>query len=157
MKVAVVGLWHLGTVTAACTAAVGVATVGIDDYFGRIAGLARGEPPLFEPGLAELVRAGLDAKTLIFTDDTGAVADCDVVWICHDTPVDEEDRANVDFVTNRVEGVFDHLKDGAVVLVSSQLPVGSIWALERTYAARNSARDVAFASSPENLRLGQAI
>jgi UDPglucose 6-dehydrogenase len=44
-----------------------------------------------------------------------------------------------------------------VVLVSSQLPVGSIRALEQTYAARNSARDVAFASSPENLRLGQAI
>ena len=69
MKVAVLGLWHLGTVTAACTAAAGVLTVGIDDDAQRVAGLARGEPPLFEPGLAELVRAGLDAETLSFTTD----------------------------------------------------------------------------------------
>jgi UDPglucose 6-dehydrogenase len=157
MKVAVLGLWHLGTVTAACTAAAGVATIAIDDDSERIAGLARGKPPLFEPGLAELIRAGLDAKTLVFTDNHSAVADCDVVWVCHDTQVDEEDRANVAYVTNRVEGVFDYLKDGAVVLVSSQLPVGSIRALEHAYAARTSTRDVAFASSPENLRLGQAV
>jgi UDPglucose 6-dehydrogenase len=157
MKVAILGLWHLGTVTAACTAAASVATVGVDDDAKVIAGLAGGEPPLFEPGLADLVRAGLAAKTLSFTIDKAAIRDVDVVWICHDTPVDDEDRADVEFVTNRVRDIFDFLKDGAVVLVSAQLPVGSIRALEGAYRARPISRAVSFASSPENLRLGQAI
>jgi UDPglucose 6-dehydrogenase len=157
MKVAVLGLWHLGTVTAACTAAAGVLTVGIDDDAQLVAGLAGSEPPLFEPGLAELVRAGLDAKTLNFTTNKAAISEADVVWVCHDTPVDDEDRADVKFVTSRVEDIFDHLKDGAVVLVSAQLPVGSIHALEEAFGARKTGRRVFFASSPENLRLGQAI
>lgn len=157
MKVAVLGLWHLGTVTAACTAAAGVPTVGVDDDAAVIAGLAKGEPPLFEPGLAELLAKGLAAKTLSFTTDKSAIRDADVVWVCHDTPVDDEDRADVKFVTKRVEAIFEHLKDGAVVLASAQLPVGSIRSLEDAYAARKTGRTVSFASSPENLRLGQAI
>src|SRR5665647_1267595 len=157
MKVAVLGLWHLGTVTAACTASAGVLTIGIDDNAAVVAELSCGEPPLFEPGLAELVRAGLDAKTLSFTTDQTAISDADVIWVCYDTPVDDEDRADVKFVTGRVEAVFDRLKDGAVVLVSAQLPVGSIKALEKAFDARNTGRRASFASSPENLRLGQAI
>src|SRR5450759_687138 len=150
MKVSVLGLWHLGTVTAACVAAAGISTIGIDDDARCIADLSRGEPPLFEPGLAELVRAGLDAKSLHFTTDAMAVADADVVWVCYDTPVDDEDRADVGVVTRRIEGVFDNLKDGAIVLVSAQLPVGSISTIEKAFAARKSGRNVAFACSPEN-------
>ncbi len=157
MKVAVLGLWHLGTVTAACTAAAGVLTVGIDDDAKLVAGLANGEPPLFEPGLAELLHAGLDATTLSFTTDHSAIGEADIVWVCHDTPVDDDDRADVGFVTGRVEGIFRYLKDGAVVLVSAQLPVGSIRSLETAFEAGKFGRRVSFASSPENLRLGQAI
>jgi UDPglucose 6-dehydrogenase len=157
MKVAVLGMWHLGTVTAACVATAGIRVVGIDDDAERVAGLARGEPPLFEPRLAELLRTSLDADTFSVATDPAAAADADVVWVCHDTPVDDQDRADVAFVVRRVEALFDHLKDGAVVLVSTQLPVGSIRALEHAYAARQRGRSVAFACSPENLRLGQAI
>jgi UDPglucose 6-dehydrogenase len=56
-----------------------------------------------------------------------------------------------------VKSTFAHLKDGAVVLVSAQLPVGSVAALEHAFAARARAVNVSFACSPENLRLGQAI
>ncbi len=157
MKVAVLGLWHLGTVTAACTAAADVLTIGIDDDAAVVSSLSAGQPPLFEPALAELVRAGLDAKTLSFTTDKAAVREADVLWVCHDTPVDDEDRADVKFVTSRVEEIFEYLKDGAIVLVSAQLPVGSIRALEEAHGARKTGRTVSFASSPENLRLGQAI
>lgn len=157
MKVVVLGLWHLGTVTAACTAAAGVMTVGIDDDAKRVAKLGQGEPPLFEPGLAELVKAGLDSKILSFTTDKSAANDADVLWVCYDTPVDDDDCADVGFVTSRVESMFDHLKDGAIVLFSAQLPVGSIRELEKRFSARNTGRQASFASSPENLRLGQAI
>ena len=157
MKLAIFGLWHLGSVTAACTAAAGVPTIGIDLDRDRIAKLAAGEPPLYEPGLADLTRSGIEARTLTFTADVASVSDADIVWVCHDTPVDEEDRADTEAVRRQVEMLFAHLKDGAVVLVSAQLPVGSVAALERAFAPQANGRTVSFACSPENLRLGKAI
>ena len=58
-RVAVVGLWHLGSVTSACLASLGIATLGFDPQTWVTEGLSRGEPPLHEPGLTDLVKAGL--------------------------------------------------------------------------------------------------
>jgi UDPglucose 6-dehydrogenase len=157
MKVAVAGLWHLGSVTAACVAQAGVETIGIDRDPQVVARLNDGEPPLFEPGLAEMVRQGRQAGTLSFTSDIAAVADADVLWICYDTPVDGDDHADVEAVVQWSEGFFPHLRDGAVVLISAQMPVGSVARLERSFAAGARNRNVDFACSPENLRLGRAI
>ena len=157
MKVAVAGLWHLGSVTAACVAKAGIDTIGIDRDSQVVARLNDGEPPLFEPGLAELVQQGRQAGLLSFTTDATAVADAEVLWICYDTPVDDDDRADVDAVAGWSESLFPHLRDGAVVLVSAQLPVGTVARLERSFAAVANGRHVDFACSPENLRLGRAI
>ena len=157
MKVAVAGLWHLGSVTAACVAHAGIDTIGIDRDSLVVARLNDGEPPLFEPGLAELVQQGRQAGLLSFTTDATAVADAEVLWICYDTPVDDDDRADVDAVAGWSESLFPYLRDGAVVLVSAQLPVGTVARLERSFAAVANGRHVDFACSPENLRLGRAI
>jgi UDPglucose 6-dehydrogenase len=157
MKVGVFGLWHLGSVTAACLAAAEIMTIAVDTDPQVVAGLNQGEPPLFEPQLAELVRAGVDKGTLLFTSELAALAAVDIVWVCHDTPVDEEDRADVARVVGQIEAIFPHLRDGAVVLVSAQLPAGTVAALERAFARCAGQRTVDFACSPENLRLGRAI
>jgi UDPglucose 6-dehydrogenase len=157
MKVAVAGLWHLGSVTAACVAKAGIDTIGIDRDSQVVARLNDGEPPLFEPGLAELVQQGRQAGLLSFTTDATAVADAEALWICYDTPVDDDDRADVDAVVGWSESLFPHLRDGAVVLISAQLPVGTVARLERAFAAVANGRHVDFACSPENLRLGRAI
>lgn len=157
MKVCVYGLWHLGTVTAACIAAAGLDVAGLDDDAATIAGLKAGRPPLHEPGLEDLVRAGLAGGRLSFDTDPAVAAAADVVWVAFDTPVDDDDRADVAFVTDRVRGLFPHLRDGAAVLISSQLPVGSTRALARAFEAVANGRRVHFAYSPENLRLGKAI
>ncbi|EWY42828.1 hypothetical protein N825_01145 [Skermanella stibiiresistens SB22] len=158
MRICVFGLWHLGSVTAACLAQAGFDTVGLDLDPATVAGLSAGRPPLFEPGLEALVSAGLGAGTLSFTTDAAAaVSDADFIWVTHDTPVDDEDRADVDYVRTRVAGLFPHLKDGAVVLISSQMPVGSTRGLKTTFEQAAGGRRVAFAYSPENLRLGKAI
>ena len=157
MKVAVLGLWHLGTVTAACVAGAGVPTVGIDDDADVIAKLGNGEPPLYEPGLADLVGEGIASGRLSFATDAAKLADAEIVWVCHDTPVDDDDRADVDAVVGRTEAAFPYLKDGAVVLVSAQLPVGTVARLEKSFAAKAGGRQVDFACSPENLRLGRAL
>ncbi len=158
MKVCVFGLWHLGAVTAACVADYGIETIGLDPDPQNIANLGKGMPPLFEPGLPELVARGLQGGRLSFTvDPRRAVGDADVVWVCFDTPVNDDDIADTNYVRNQVEGIFPHLRDGAMVLISAQMPVGSTAALEKAFAAVAQGRQVDFACSPENLRLGKAI
>lgn len=158
MNVCVSGLWHLGTVTAACLAAAGHQVTGLDMNPEVVAQLARGTPPLFEPGLAESIRDGIDAGRLDFTADArAAVARADVVWITADTPVDENDRADVDSVVRAAADLFPYLREGVLVLVSSQVPVGTTARLERLYISAAGSRQVRFAYVPENLRLGTAI
>ena len=158
MNVCVVGLWHLGTVTAACLASVGHHVVGLDFESEVVERLRAGHPPLFEPGLEDLVKRGMADGYLGFTTDAAqALRDARVVWIAYDTPVDESDQADVEFVVGRVERLFPHLAVDSLVLVSSQLPVGTTYRLEQAYVAAYPNQPVTFAYTPENLRLGKAI
>ena len=157
MKVCVAGLWHLGSVTAACLAAAGHEVIGLDFDRGTVDQLNQGVPPVFEPGLSELTREQIEKGRLRFTSEPKAVVDCDVVWFTYDTPVDEDDRADVPFVVTRIQSIFPLLKDGALAVISSQLPVGSTAAMEHSYAALKRREAVSFVYSPENLRLGKAI
>jgi UDPglucose 6-dehydrogenase len=156
VKICVVGLWHLGTVTAACLASAGYDVIGLDFDQAVVADLAGGTPPLFEPGLEELVKAGLASGHLRFTTDPAA-ANADIVWIAYDTPVDDDDRGDVEYVFERAVSLFPYLADGAMVLISSQVPVGTTHRLEEYFAKQSPQRSVGFGYSPENLRLGNAI
>ena len=152
MRVCVAGLWHLGVVTAACVAAAGHRVVAFDDDARVVESIAAGDLPVDEPGLADLVLRGLESGSLELTAERErAVRNADVVWIAYDTPVDEEDRADVDLVFGRITALVAAADPDALVLVSSQLPVGTTALLERASPART------FAYSPENLRLGAAI
>lgn len=156
--VCVLGLWHLGSVTAACLAARGARVIGLDRDEAAVRGLAAGRAPVFEPGLDDLLRTGLASGALRFTTDVAeAVREADVLWVAIDTPVDDEDRGDAELVVSRVVETFAHLKRGAVVLISSQLPVGTTARLESLFRTEHADRAAAFACSPENLRLGAAI
>jgi UDPglucose 6-dehydrogenase len=158
MKVCVQGLWHLGSVTAACLAEVGHQVVGLDSEVATIDLLSHGKAPIFEPGLDDAIGAGLTSGNLIFSSDAGsAVVGAKVLWVAFDTPVDDEDQADVAFVQAQVQAVLPHLAKGAVVLVSSQLPVGSISELEAFASQHLADKRLSFACSPENLRLGKAL
>ena len=150
MRVCVAGLWHLGVVTAACAAAAGHRVVAYDDDASVVEGLRNGVLPVDEPGLAELVQQGLAAETLVLTNSMEeALEGADLVWIAYDTPVDEEDRADVAYVLERARALVAAAGPDAVILISSQLPVGTTRLLEEP------ARTLAY--SPESLRLGAAI
>ncbi|MFI5337544.1 MAG: hypothetical protein ACHQ5A_12210, partial [Opitutales bacterium] len=124
LHLTVFGLWHLGSVTAACLARHHRVT-GLDFDEAVVAGLRAGRAPLHEPGLDERLATGLARGALDFTTDPAAAARMDVLWICFDTPVDEDDRSDVDWVLSRLARVIPHLHQGTVVLLSSQLPVGT--------------------------------
>lgn len=151
MNITVLGLWHLGSVTAACCAKHFRVT-GLDFDATTIARLGSGKAPLFEPGLDDLINADLSAKNLSFTSDPAvACAKADILWVCYDTPVNDDDESDVAFVINNLRRALPSLPKGALVLISSQLPVGTCAALEKEFPQFH------FACSPENLRLGKAI
>lgn len=158
MKVCVYGLWHLGSVTAACAAAAGHTVTGWDENAATVEELRHGKPPVAEPGLAELLASELATGRLGFTTDVGeAVRDVEVVWITFDTPVDRTDRADTEYVRRRVVDLLPRLPVNCLVLLSSQMPVGTAAELEAIAAKQCPASKLAFAVSPENLRLGKAI
>ncbi|HXA13765.1 MAG TPA: nucleotide sugar dehydrogenase [Opitutaceae bacterium] len=151
LRITVLGLWHLGCVTAACCAKHFLVT-GLDFDAGTIAKLNTGHAPLLEPGLDELIAAGLATKQLTFTTDAAAAcAAADVLWLCSDTPVNDADESDVDSVLGSLRRSLPHLPAGALVLISAQLPVGTCRRLEAEFPQFH------FACSPENLRLGKAI
>ena len=158
MNICVYGLWHLGTVTAACLANRGFEIVGLDSNSKIIDDLNCGKAPLYEPGLDKLLESGLETGRLSFTTDMkSAVGHTDVVWVTFDTPVGEDDKADIDFVSARIIETFSYFRDGTIIIISSQLPVGSIRKVEREFTEREFDRGVSFCCIPENLRLGQAI
>jgi UDPglucose 6-dehydrogenase len=158
VRICVAGLWHLGSVTAACLAARGHDVVGYDADAATVSALSAGRPPILEPGLAELVADGIAASRLRFTADAAdALAGVEVLWVAYDIPVDDDDRADVDAVLGHVHRLFDLVPERATVLVSSQVVAGTTRRLAEELRRARPGAAVGFAYSPENLRLGHAI
>lgn len=158
MKIAVFGMWHLGSVTAACLAKKRFFVTGFDPDKLVIGNLKKSKTPLFEPGLDKLIDAGIANKTLQFTTDPQlALEDADYLWVTFDTPVDDHDNADVSYVKGQVLSVLENLKKGAGVVISSQVPVGFTKSLEDYARSQFPQKLLVFAASPENLRLGKAI
>lgn len=158
MKVCVQGLWHLGSVTAGCLTSVGHEVIGLDFDENLIRELQAGKPPIFEAGLEKMIVAGLDSGNLTFTACAEELPrNIEVLWVAYDTPVDEDDVADVDFVIAQVEAVLPFLSDHSTVLLSSQMPVGSIRRLEAVADKLCPGKGLRFSCSPENLRLGKAL
>jgi UDPglucose 6-dehydrogenase len=157
MKIAVVGLWHLGAVTAACLAKAGHDVIGYDPIAETIEHLTAGRAPIFEPGLENLLAEGVAEGKLTYTADAQALLAAEIVWVTFDTPVDHNDIADVDSVVNATIGLFPHLSANTLIIISSQLPVGTAQVLQQKSAALIPDKNITFACIPENLRLGKAL
>ncbi|HEU4758794.1 MAG TPA: UDP-glucose/GDP-mannose dehydrogenase family protein [Dehalococcoidia bacterium] len=158
MRACVLGTWHLGSVTSACLAELGHTVIGMDPSRQRVEDLNRGVPPLYEPGLEELLARNLTARRLRYTTDLRAAArDAESVIIAYDTPVNDQDEVDLTGILAAAQAVAPHLDQGATLIVSSQVPVGTCERLAD--AVRRANPDLAFgiACLPENLRLGQAV
>lgn len=156
-KIAVIGLWHLGEIYSVCFAELGHTVVGISEETAVVENLRKGIPPLPEPKLGELLESNQKAGRLSYATNWEKVRDADIVWLTFDTPVDDNDEVDISVVLEALEKATPHLKDGVVLAVSSQLPVGTSAKLcERVRAARPELR-FSYFYSPENLRLGDAV
>jgi len=157
IQISVVGLWHLGSVTASCLAEKGYNVIAFDNDDKIINNFNEGILPIFEPGLEHLININKTKGTLTFSSDPLSISNSELIWVTFDTPVNDQDIADVEFVINHTITLFPYFKQDSVVLISSQLPVGSVSYLESLYFNKFPERNVSFACSPENLRLGKAI
>jgi UDPglucose 6-dehydrogenase len=159
MRIAMIGTGYVGLVSGACFADFGHHVTCVDKDAGKIAALHRGEIPIYEPGLDELVAANVKAGRLAFTTDlTAPVGDADAVFIAVGTPSRRGDgHADLSYVYAAAREIAAALNGFTVVVTKSTVPVGTGDEVERLIRETNPNADAAVASNPEFLREGAAI
>ncbi|WP_073263452.1 nucleotide sugar dehydrogenase [Cryptosporangium aurantiacum] len=148
----VIGTGYLGAVHAACMAEIGHEVLGVDVDEAKIAALAEGRAPFFEPGFPEVLKRNLENGRLRFTTSLAeAAAFGDVHFVCVGTPQQPGSHAaDLRYVDAVVDGLAPHLRPGALVVGKSTVPVGT--------ASRLAERiDAELAWNPEFLREGFAV
>src|SRR5882757_3069695 len=157
-RIAVIGTGYVGLTTGACLASLGHRVVCADVDEAKVARLCQGEVDILEPGLPELVSAGLASGRLSFVlGARSAINELDdgaeVVFLCVPTPMGVGGMADLGAVESVVDEVRDLLRPNSVVVNKSTVPVGTA---ERT-AELIDRSDVAVVSNPEFLREGAAV
>ncbi len=159
MKICMIGAGYVGLVSAACFSEFGWTVTCVDTNADRVAMLNRGECPIYEPGLDDLMQRNMKGGRLMFTGDLGpAVKDADVVFIAVGTPMRRGDgHADLSYVFQAVSDVAQHLDGFTVVTTKSTVPVGTSRQIEDRLRELRPDGEFAVASNPEFLREGSAI
>lgn len=156
--IAIVGLWHQGTVLAACFAEMGHTVRGTDPDGRVVAGLREAQSPVHEPDLDALLTRGLRSGRLMFTTDLArALHGASFIFISLDTPMHDDDEPDLEPVFEAARRVARALSSRALVVVTSQVPVGTCERLRMALAAERPRAPFDLAYVPEFLRLGVAI
>jgi UDPglucose 6-dehydrogenase len=159
MRVTMIGAGYVGLVSGACIADFGHEVTCVDKDREKVAALKRGEIPIYEPGLPELIQTNVEARRLYFTADLAeAVRSAEAVFIAVGTPSRRGDgHADLSYVFEAARDVAVALDGFTVVIAKSTVPVGTCDEIERIiYDVRPDA-DFAVVSNPEFLREGAAI
>ncbi len=152
----VIGCGYLGATHAACMSSLGFSVIGVDTDPKKVAMLSRGELPFYEPGLEALLAQEIATGRLTFTSDFSTVADADVHFVCVGTPQSKDGlAADLTYVKSAVSAIAPFLKEGALVVGKSTVPVGTAQSLREQLMQLAPAADLAW--NPEFLREGFAI
>lgn len=159
MRVAMIGAGYVGLVSGACFADFGHTVACVDNDTDKVAALKRGDMPIFEPGLSELVAKSVRENRLSFTTDlAGAVRAAEVVFIAVGTPSRRGDgHADLSYVFQAAQEIASVIEGYKVIITKSTVPVGTGDEVERIISERRPDAEFAVASNPEFLREGAAI
>lgn len=159
-KICVIGVGYVGLVTGTCFADLGHQVICLDIAQDKIEKLTRGEMPIFEPGLEELVVRNVAAGRLVFTTDyQEAVPEADFIFIAVGTPSGVDGEADLQYVRMAAESVAQTLTTYAIIINKSTVPVGTGDSVEEILQERGKKPGVDFdvVSNPEFLREGSAV
>ena len=154
MRLSVIGCGYLGAVHASAMAAIGHDVVGVDVDAPKVEMLSRGQAPFFEPGLPEILSAGIASGRLRFTTNMAEVVGCAVHFVGVGTPQQAGGHAaDLSYVRAAIDGLLPHLSAGDIVAGKSTVPVGTAAEL----AQRVSSVGATLVWNPEFLREGFAV
>ncbi|MBI1875431.1 MAG: UDP-glucose/GDP-mannose dehydrogenase family protein [Acidobacteria bacterium] len=157
MKIAVIGTGYVGLVAGACLAEHGNEVVGVDNDAAKIRLLKRGQMPIYEPGLEEMVRRNRQEQRLSFTTALAkAVRSSSIVFVAVGTPQDEDGSADLTQVLDVVRDVARAMDGYKVIVDKSTVPVGTA-ARVREIVRRETTHPFSVVSNPEFLKQGAAI
>lgn len=152
MKIAVIGLWHLGTITSLCLAKIGHQVVAFDSK-KIISNFKNKLLPIDEPLVRKIF---LKNRNISFDYKFNHLSKFKTVWITYDSVIDNKDNTNPDEIYKKIKNIFQYLNKNTLLIISSQIPVQTISKLEKfekSYVKKNI--DITYI--PENLRLGNSI
>lgn len=153
-KIAVIGTGYVGLTTGACLSHLGHDVVCADVVPEKVDALNRGEVPILEAGLDELVQEGRRSGQLRFVlGATAAVADAEFIYLCVPTPQGADGSADLSYIRDAAADIGPHLRSEAIVINKSTVPVGSTRVVEQALGRE----DIHVVSNPEFLREGSAV
>ena len=155
----VVGVGHVGLVTGACFADLGNRVIALDTDQARVEGLQRGQMPIYEPGLEELVSRNVSAGRLTFTSSYDeAIRDAEFVFISVGTPGGVEGEADMKYVRQAAESIAEAMIAPLIIVNKSTVPVGTgDWVADIIQSHQKVSIPFSVVSNPEFLREGAAI
>ena len=157
MKIAVVGTGYVGLVVGVCLAENGNSVVCVDNDEKKVEALRRGEIPIYEPGLAEMIPRNVAEERLRFTTDLGtAVQQSEILFIAVGTPQDEDGSADLRHVLAVADGIGRQMNGYKVIVNKSTVPVGTTEKVRKAVSAVTS-HPFAVVSNPEFLKEGTAV
>jgi UDPglucose 6-dehydrogenase len=157
MRITIAGSGYVGLVAGACYASTGNTVTMVDSDPKRIDMLLRGEVPIYEPGLGELLDENYRAKRISYTTDlTTAVADAEIIGITVGTPSQEDGSVDMSYVEKVAEQIGKSLKNYAVVVAKSTVPVGTSKRV-CDIIRKHTSVEFDYVSNPEFLKEGSAV
>jgi UDPglucose 6-dehydrogenase len=159
MRIAMIGTGYVGLVSGTCLADFGHQVICVDKDGAKIEKLKRGDCPIYEPGLPDLLRSNIGAGRLTFTTELfESVHTADVVFIAVGTPSRRGDgHADLSYVYDAAREIAAALDGFTVIITKSTVPVGTGDEVERIIQEAHPGADVTVVSNPEFLREGAAI
>ena len=157
MKIGVVGTGYVGLVVGACLAENGNSVVCVDNDPAKVDALRRGELPIYEPGLEEMVPRNVAEERLRFTTDLlGSVRESDILFIAVGTPQDEDGSADLTHVLEVAAGIGQAMNGYKIVITKSTVPVGTASKV-KAEIAKHTKHPFAVVANPEFLKEGVAV
>lgn len=157
MKVAVVGTGYVGLVAGTCFADSGNEVICVDVDEEKISKLRRGEIPIFEPGLEEMVKRNMREERLFFTTEIKpAVEQAQIIFIAVGTPPDEDGSADLKYVLAVARDIGKNMNGYKIIVNKSTVPIGTADKV-RAEISKHTHHDFAVVSNPEFLKEGAAI
>lgn len=152
MNIVIIGSGYVGTTAAAIFSVSGHNVTAIDLDEKKVSLINSGKAPFYEDGLDNIISAGIDQGTLVATSGYAAVKSADVVFSCVGTPDNPDGSSNLSYVFGAAEEASKYLKDGAIFVQKSTVPVGTGRRIMELLP-----NTVAYVSNPEFLRESTAI